>query len=133
MPDYIMTKDTELWKIVLGGPDIPMNEIKYGKMTRIMPKIRRKYNKTYRKKVKKNYRTKKLLVRGIGTNDYYRTSTCEFAIGTNDYYRTSACEFSKEIQDCLRTTQEGTTQVKELKVDMLTTQYEKFSIRYEGW
>ena len=39
-----------------------------------------------------------------------------------------ACESAKEIWDCLRTAHEG-TKVKESKVDMLSTQYENFTMK----
>ncbi|XP_049406335.1 uncharacterized protein LOC125870004 [Solanum stenotomum] len=44
----------------------------------------------------------------------------------------SASESAKEIWDCLKIAYEGTEQVKESKVDMLTTQYENFTINEGG-
>ena len=41
----------------------------------------------------------------------------------------SACESAKEIWDCLKTTHEGTKQVKESKIDMLTSRYETFKMK----
>lgn len=42
--------------------------------------------------------------------------------------RISACQSAKEIWDYLRTAHEGTCHVKESKMDMLTTQYEAFTM-----
>ena len=63
------------------------------------------------KKIEKCYKDKKLLV-------------C--CICVEEYNRISMCESKNEIRDSLRTTHEGTEQVKELKVDIMTTQYENF-------
>ncbi|XP_070011141.1 uncharacterized protein [Nicotiana sylvestris] len=64
-----------------------------------------------RKAVEKNFRAKKILVYGIGPKEYNRIS---------------ACDTAKEIWEALQTAHEGTTQVKQSKIDMLTTEYELF-------
>ena len=69
----------------------------------------RKSDDEDRKKVQKNYKAKKLLVCGIGPDEYNRIS---------------AYENAKEIWDFLRT-----TDVKDSKVDMLTTQCETFTMK----
>nr|XP_009803273.1 PREDICTED: uncharacterized protein LOC104248667 [Nicotiana sylvestris] len=56
----------------------------------------------------------KILVCGIGPNEYNRISTCQSA---------------KEIWEALETTHEETTQVKQSKIDMLTTEYELFRMK----
>ena len=114
MHDYINAEDTELWDIILDGPYIPVKEVKDGETTTSMVKTRKEYNEADRKKIEKNYKAKKLLVCGIGPDEYNKIFTCEIA---------------KEIWDCLKTAHEETTQVKESKVDMLTTQYENFSVK----
>lgn len=50
-------------------------------------------------------------------------------IGPDEYNKISPSETAKKIWDRLQTAQEGTSQVKESKVDMLTTQYEAFRIK----
>ncbi|XP_069155721.1 uncharacterized protein [Solanum lycopersicum] len=50
--------------------------------------------------------------------------TSEVKNGAEEYNRIFACESEKEIWDCIRTAHEGIEQVKESKVDMLTSQYE---------
>lgn len=69
-----------------------------------------------KKKIEKNYKAKKLIV-------------CR--IEAEKYNRISACESVKEIWNCLKNAHEGTEQVIESKVDMLTSQYEDF-IMHEG-
>ncbi|XP_070017257.1 uncharacterized protein [Nicotiana sylvestris] len=50
-------------------------------------------------------------------------------IGPNEYNRVSACDIAKEIWEALQTAHEGTTQVKQSKIDMLTTEYELFRMK----
>nr|XP_009610136.1 uncharacterized protein LOC104103889 [Nicotiana tomentosiformis] len=47
----------------------------------------------------------------------------------HEYNRISACHSAKEIWEALQTTHEGTTQVKQSKIDMLTTEYELFKMK----
>ncbi|XP_049350219.1 uncharacterized protein LOC125814820 [Solanum verrucosum] len=114
MHDYINADDSELWDIILNGPYIPTKEMKDEELTTTVVKTRKDYNEADRKKIEKNYKAKKILVCGIGADEYNRIS---------------ACETAKEIWDCLQTAHEGTQRVKESKVDMLTTQYEKFIMK----
>ena len=114
MHDFLMAEDSELWDIFLDGPFIPMCEEKDGEITRLVPNPKNKYNEADRKKIEKVYKAKKLLVFGIGPDEF----NC-----------VSACELEKEIWDCLEIAHEGTEQVKESKIDMLTSQYENFKMR----
>ena len=86
----------------------------HGEITRFVPKPRHKYDEADRKNIEKGYKAKKLLVCGIGPDEFNRVS---------------ACELIKEILDFLKTTHKGTEQVKESKIDMLTSQYENFKMR----
>lgn len=99
---------------MLDDPYFPTTEVKEGDITRVVPKTRQQYTESYRKKIEKNYKAKKLLVCGIGIEEY------------NQIF---ACESAKEIWDCLRTAHEGTEQVKESNMDILTTQYENFTMK----
>ena len=114
MHDYLMAEDSELWDTVLGGPFIPMMGEKDGEQTSLVPKPRQKYDEADRKKIGKGYKTKTLLVCGIRPDEFHRVS---------------ACESAKEIWDCLKTAHEETEQVKESKIDMLTSRYEKFKMK----
>ncbi|XP_070003060.1 uncharacterized protein [Nicotiana sylvestris] len=80
----------------------------------LVPKGRREYNDIDRKVVEKNYCAKKILMCGIGPDEYNRVSTYDIA---------------KEIWEALQTAHEGTTQVKQSKIDVLTTEYEFFSMK----
>ncbi|XP_070035441.1 uncharacterized protein [Nicotiana tomentosiformis] len=61
-----------------------------------------------------NFKAKKILVCGIGPDEYNRIS---------------ACEYAKEIWEALKTAHGGTTQVKQSKIDMLTTEYDLFKMK----
>ena len=111
MHDFLMAEDSQIWDIVLDGPFIPTSEVKDGEITRVIPKTRQQYNEVDRKKIEKGYKAKKLLFCGIGAEEFNRIS---------------ACESAKENWNCIRTAHEWTEQVKESKIDMLTSQYENF-------
>ncbi|XP_016578883.1 uncharacterized protein LOC107876484 [Capsicum annuum] len=103
-----MAEDTRLMDITLDGPYVPVKEFKEREITRMVIKSRREYDDEHKKKIKKNYKAKILLVCGIGPDEYNRIS---------------ACENAEEIWDCLKIAHEETTDVKDSKVDMLTNQY----------
>ncbi|XP_070013444.1 uncharacterized protein [Nicotiana sylvestris] len=107
-----MGEDSELWDIICGGPHVPMKKLE--EIGPLVPKGRREYNDIDRKAVEKNYRAEKILM-------------C--SIGPDEYNRVSACDTAKEIWEALQTAHEGTTQVKQSKIDMLTTEYELFRIK----
>ncbi|XP_070045551.1 intracellular protein transport protein USO1-like [Nicotiana tomentosiformis] len=89
-------------------------QLRVGEPAVIVPKTRKEYNDVDRKAVEKNFRAKNILVCGIGPDEYNRIS---------------ACQSTKEIWEALQTAHEGTTQVKQSKIDMLTTEYELFKIK----
>nr|XP_009758916.1 PREDICTED: uncharacterized protein LOC104211543 [Nicotiana sylvestris] len=104
-----MAEDSELWYVICDGPFIPMKTI--GKPAMTVPKIRKEYNDADCKAIEKNFRAKEILVYGIGPNEYNRIS---------------ACQSAKEIWEALQIAHEGKNQVKQSKIDMLTTEYELF-------
>ncbi|XP_069152805.1 uncharacterized protein [Solanum lycopersicum] len=114
MHEFLMAEDSELWDIVLDGPFIPMIEEKDGEKTSLIPKPTKKYDEADRKKIEKGYKAKTLLVCGIGPDEFNRVS---------------ACESAKEIWDYLKTAHEGTEQIKESNIDMLTSRYENFKMK----
>ncbi|XP_070045230.1 uncharacterized protein [Nicotiana tomentosiformis] len=77
-------------------------------------KTRKEYNDADRKSIEKNFRTKKILVCGIGPDEYCKIS---------------ACQSAKEIWEALQTAHEGTTQFRQSKIDMLTTEYKLFRMK----
>ncbi|XP_070022985.1 uncharacterized protein [Nicotiana sylvestris] len=109
-----MAEDSELWDIICNGRHVPMKKLE--ETGPLVPKGRRECNDTDRKDVEKNYHAKKILMCGIGPDGYNRVS---------------ACDTAKEIWEALQTAHEGTTQVKQSKIDMLTTEYELLRMKYD--
>ncbi|XP_070025255.1 COP1-interactive protein 1-like [Nicotiana sylvestris] len=107
-----MAEDSELWDIICDGPHVPMKKLE--ETGPLVSKGRRDYNDIDRKVVEKNYRPKKILMCGVGPDEYNRVS---------------ACDTTKEIWEALQTAHEGNTQVKQSKIDMLTTKYELFRMK----
>ncbi|XP_075087753.1 uncharacterized protein LOC142169746 [Nicotiana tabacum] len=107
-----MDEDSKLWDVICDGPLVLMNTS--GKPVVTVPKTRKEYNDADRKAIEKNFRAKKILVCGIGPDEYNRIS---------------ACQSAKEIWEALHMAHEGTTQVNQSKSDMLTTQYELFRMK----
>ncbi|XP_060211745.1 uncharacterized protein LOC132639308 [Lycium barbarum] len=97
-----MAEGSELWDIICDGPHSPINKDETGLAT--TPKTRKEYTEADKKAVEKNYKAKKILVYGIGADNYNRISSCTTA---------------KEIWEALQTAHKGTTQVKNSKIDML--------------
>ncbi|XP_075099433.1 uncharacterized protein LOC142176210 [Nicotiana tabacum] len=112
MHDFIMAEDSELWDVICDGPFIPTKN--FGDSPVAIPKTRKEFNNADRKVIKKNFRAKKIRVYGIGPDEYNRIS---------------ACQLAKEIWEALQIAQEGTTQVKQSKIGMLTTKYELFRMQ----
>ncbi|XP_070015737.1 uncharacterized protein [Nicotiana sylvestris] len=112
MHDFIMVEDSELWDVISDGPFVQTKNV--GDLPLTMPKTRKEYTDADKKAVEKNFRAKKILVCGIGPDEYNMIS---------------ACQSAKEIWEALQTAHEGTTQVKQSKIDMLTTEYELFRMK----
>ncbi|XP_009796921.1 uncharacterized protein LOC142170511 [Nicotiana tabacum] len=110
--DFIMVEDSELWDVICDGPYIPTKNAEDLLLT--MPKTRKEYTDADMKAVEKTFRAKKILVCGIGPDQYNWIS---------------ASETANEIWEALQTTHEGTTQVKQLKIDILTIVYELFRMK----
>ncbi|XP_075074518.1 uncharacterized protein LOC142162106 [Nicotiana tabacum] len=110
--ESLITEDCKLWDVTCDGPYVPTKKVRDPPV--MMPKTRKEYNDAERKTVGKIFRAKKILVYGIGPNEYNKISTCQSA---------------KEIWEALQTAHEGTTQVKKSKIDMLTTEYELFRMK----
>ncbi|XP_070034485.1 uncharacterized protein [Nicotiana tomentosiformis] len=112
MHDFIMTEDSELWDIIYDGPFILMKTIREPEV--IIPKSRKEYSDAERRAIEKKFRAKKIFVCGIGPYEYNKISTCQS---------------TKDIWEALQIAQEGITQVKQSKIDMLTTEYELFRMK----
>ncbi|XP_075103751.1 uncharacterized protein LOC142178318 [Nicotiana tabacum] len=107
-----MAEDSELWDVIYDRPFVPTKNL--GDPAIAIPKTRKEFNAADQKAVEKNFRAKKILVCGIGPDEYNRIS---------------ACQSAKKICEALQTTHEGTTKVKQSKIDMLTTEYELFRMK----
>ncbi|XP_075088271.1 uncharacterized protein LOC142170291 [Nicotiana tabacum] len=112
MHDFIMAEDSELWDVICDGPYVPTKMV--GDPPETVLKTRKKYSDANRKAMEKNFCAKKILVCGIGPDEYNRIS---------------ACQSTKEIWEALQTKQEETTQVKQSKIDMFTIEYELFRMK----
>ncbi|XP_070005005.1 structural maintenance of chromosomes protein 3-like [Nicotiana sylvestris] len=112
MHDFMMAEDSELWDIICDGPHVPMKKLE--ETGPMVLKCRKEYNDIDRKATEKNYRAKKILMCGIRPDEFNRVS---------------ACDTAKEIWEALQTAHEGTTQVKQSKIDMITTEYELFRMK----
>ncbi|XP_070047182.1 uncharacterized protein [Nicotiana tomentosiformis] len=112
MHDFIMAEDSELWDVICDGPFVLMKTIKEPAVT--VPKCRKEYSDADHKAIEKNFRAKKIHV---------------FGIRPDEYNRISACQSAKEIWEAFQTAHEGTTQIKQSKIDMLTTEYELFRMK----
>lgn len=64
--DYINTKETELWDVILYGCYIHTKDVIDREINKVIPKTRKEYNEVERKNIEKNYKAKKILVHGIG-------------------------------------------------------------------
>ncbi|XP_004228794.1 uncharacterized protein [Solanum lycopersicum] len=76
-----------------------------------IPKERKEWNAEDKIGIQNNAKAKKILICGIGPDEYNRISSCQYA---------------KAIWETLQTAHEGTTQVKKSKIDNLNRQYELF-------
>ncbi|XP_075091689.1 uncharacterized protein LOC142171878 [Nicotiana tabacum] len=107
-----MAEDSELWDVICEGPFVLTKTS--GDPAVTVPKTRKEFNDVYLKAIEKNFRAKKILVCGIGPDEYNGIS---------------ACQSAKEIWEALQTAHEGITQVKQSKIDMLTIEYKFFRIK----
>ncbi|WMV31526.1 hypothetical protein MTR67_024911 [Solanum verrucosum] len=114
MHDYLIVEDSELWDIVLDGPHIPTMDVKEGEIIRVVPKTRQSIMRLTGRRSRRTTRLK---------------NCWSCTIGAEEYNRISSCESTKDIRNCLKTAHEGTEQVKESKVHMLTTQYKNFLMK----
>nr|XP_009782661.1 PREDICTED: uncharacterized protein LOC104231371 [Nicotiana sylvestris] len=112
MHDFIMADDSKLWNVIYDRPFVPTNNL--GDPVVAIPKMKKEFNDIDRKAIEQNFYAKKILM-------------C--SIGPDEYNKISACQSVKDIWEALQTTHEGTTQVKQSKIDMLTTEYELLKIK----
>ncbi|XP_015075296.1 uncharacterized protein LOC107019261 [Solanum pennellii] len=107
--DHVIVENPDPWGVIVDGPTIPMKTATDG-ITKI-PKERKEWNAEDKLAIQNNAKAKKIMICGIGPDEYNRISSCQDA---------------KAIWETLQTTHEGTTQVKKSKIDNLNRQYELF-------
>ena len=107
---YVQSVDYELWRIIVKGPKTPTIKIE-GKDE---PKPESTWDENDLKMLQSNSKAMNILY-------------C--ALDANEYNRISSCESAKEIWDRLEVTHEGTSQVKESKINMLVHNYELFRMK----
>ena len=77
MMDHLSGESTELWNVVLDGPTIPMMMGTDG--TTQVPKDRKEWKAEDKIAIQNNAKAKKILICGIGPDEYNRISTCSNA------------------------------------------------------
>ena len=111
MSIFMRAYDYEMWDVVLDGPYVPM-KTKAGSEA-LEPKVRSEWTELKIKKVQVNYKA---------------INTLHCALNPTKFNRISTCKTAKEIWDKLKVTHEGTSQVKESKIVLLSNQYEIFKM-----
>ncbi|XP_075098077.1 uncharacterized protein LOC142175391 [Nicotiana tabacum] len=110
-----MAEDSELWDVICDGLFVPTKTSSDPTVT--IPKTRKEFNDADRKAIEKNFHAKKILVCGIGPDEYNRISVCQSA---------------KEIWEALQTAHEGTTQAKDLQkltIDELVGNLKRYEMK----
>ena len=70
MHHYINANNSELWDVILDGPYVSMKQVKDRSLTTFVVKTKKDFTEIDRKENDKNYKAKKILVCGIGANEY---------------------------------------------------------------
>ena len=97
------------------GPFVPM-KAKYTSQD-MEPKPRSEWIDAEIKKVQMNFKA---------------INTLHYSLNAMEFNRISTCKTAKEIWDKLKVTHEGTTQVKESKIALLSNQYKMLKILKKG-
>ena len=109
---FIRSYDYETWDVVLDGPYVPMKT--KTESADLEPKLQSEWSESEMKKVQVNFKA---------------INTLHCALNPTEFNRISTCKIAKEIWDKLKVTHEGTSQVKESKIALLSNQYEMFKMQ----
>ena len=112
MSIFMGVYDYEMWDVVLDGPYVPM-KTKVGSEA-LEPKLRSEWTELEVKKVQVNFKA---------------INTLHCALNPTKFNHISMCKTVKEIWEKLKVTHEGTSQVKESKIALLSNQYELFKMQ----
>ena len=111
MSIFMRSCNYHMWDVVVDGPFVPMRKIRASGEQ--VPKQRSEWTNGEVKKIEINFKA---------------INTLHCALNPTKFNRISMCKIAKEIWDKLRVTHEGTTQVKESKIALLSNQYEMFKM-----
>ncbi|GJT06895.1 hypothetical protein Tco_0841357 [Tanacetum coccineum] len=111
---YVKSKDIDLWKVIQNG-DFYF-EVEDSKMKLMKETLRELLKDEQKKQLGKNNKAKMTLYNALPRKEYERVFMCKTA---------------KEVWHTLIITHQGNSQVKNCKIDLLTQEYEKFSISNE--
>ncbi|WRX29159.1 hypothetical protein QQP08_021646 [Theobroma cacao] len=111
MSIYIRAIDSEMWDVITDGPFMPLtvNVV----TNELMPKPRSEWTEAETKKVQVNFKA---------INRLHCTLT------PTKFNKVSSCKTAKQVWEKLRIIHEGTSQVKESKIAILTHSYEMFKM-----
>ncbi|GJY07735.1 retrovirus-related pol polyprotein from transposon TNT 1-94 [Tanacetum coccineum] len=111
---YVKSKDIDFWQVILNGDFYFEVEDEETKLMKEMPYDLIK--DTEKKELCKNEEAKMTIYNALPRKEYERVFMCKTA---------------KEVWHTLIITHQGNSQVKNCKIDLLTQEYEKFSISNE--
>ncbi|EOY31699.1 Uncharacterized protein TCM_038764 [Theobroma cacao] len=113
MSIYIKAIDYEMWDVITDGPFMPsiVNVV----TNELMPKPRSEWTEAETKKVQINFKA---------------INTLHCALTPTEFNKVSSCTTAKQVWEKLRIIHEGTSQVKESKIALLTHSYEMFKMEH---
>ena len=109
---FMRAYDYEMWDVVFDGPYVPI-KTKVGSEV-FEPKLRSEWTELEVKKVQVNFKA---------------INNLHYALNPTKFNRISTCKTAKEIWDKVKVTHEGTSQVKESKIALLSNQYKMFKMQ----
>ena len=110
MKIFIQSIDYKLWLVIKNGPTVPKKMVD-GKE---VEKSEEEFSDEDMRKIEQNAKAKNIF-------------NC--AVNPDGFRKISRCQTAKQMWDKLEVTYEGTSQVKEAKIDMLVHEYELFNMR----
>ena len=115
MSIFMRSYDYKMWDVVLDGQYVPM-KIATG-VEASVPKLRSEWSESEVKRMQVNFKA---------------INTLHCALNPTEFNLISTCKTVKEIWDKLKVTHEGTSQVKESKIALLSNQYEMLKMQANG-
>ncbi|RVW18796.1 hypothetical protein CK203_098353 [Vitis vinifera] len=107
---YLQSIDLDVWDVIEYDPTFPTKLVDRV----LVPKPKQELNELDRRNFQLNVKV---------------VFTLQCVMDRNEYNRICQCKLAKEIWRLLKTTHEGTNQVKESKINLLVLNYEVFSMK----